>query len=72
MTDEPLSAAERRVSELLRGAAEDAPSPRADLADRVVRTARWQHAVRGSLAAGGEVAAFVGIALRVALGERRR
>jgi hypothetical protein len=72
MTDDDLTPAERRVHQLL-DELEDEP-PRSELAASVVRTARWQRAVRGSVAMGGELAAIFGTAVRLALGpaERRR
>jgi hypothetical protein len=72
VTDEPLTPPERRVNELLRALGEDGPPARGDLAAQVVRTARWQHAVRGSLAATSELAAVAGVAVRLLLGSPGR
>jgi hypothetical protein len=62
-----LSPAELRVRELLgqlRGAPPAAP-PGTDLARRVVRTARWQRALRSALAATGNVFGALGDGLAV-------
>ncbi|MGH2960772.1 MAG: hypothetical protein ACRDL3_01055 [Solirubrobacterales bacterium] len=65
--DQP-TAAEERVSgllELLRGEPLDAP---ASLTDAVVRTARWQRAVRGTLVLIGEVVAAATAGTEMVLG----
>jgi hypothetical protein len=64
-------AADQRVTELLRDLEHNAAAPPPDLDRRVVRTARWQHAVRGSLLVSSELATVVGVALRLALGTRK-
>lgn len=46
-------AAEERLGTLLALLRTDPPAAAADLPARVLRTARWQHAVRGALRVGG-------------------
>jgi hypothetical protein len=72
VNDDPLTGPERRVHQLLSELAEKGPPGPEGLPERVVRSARWQHAVRGSLAASSELAVVAGIALRLALGPGRR
>lgn len=67
MTD----AADQRLHELLRDLEHNAASPPPDLPDSVVRTARWQHAVRNSLVISSELATVIGAALKLAAGARR-
>lgn len=70
--DTPPSPAESRVSDLLGDVREgEVPPPRAGFDDRLMRTARWQYATRGALAAAGELAAVVGTGLAYVLGARR-
>jgi hypothetical protein len=72
VTDDPLDGPEQRVHQLLRELGEDRPPGAEGLPARVVRSARWQHAVRGSLVASSELAVVAGIALRLALGSGRQ
>ncbi len=65
---ESLSPAERRLEEHLQLLRADAPSPPAPLVAQIVKTARWQRAVRHPLLAAGAVAAAVGDAIRLLLG----
>jgi hypothetical protein len=67
---EPVTAAERRLGEHLQ-LLRDVPDAPAGLTGRVLRTARWQRAVREPLLAFGHVAAAVGDALRLLLGGTR-
>ena len=64
-------AADQRVSELLADLERNAAPPPGNLSDRVVRTARWQHAVRNSLVISSELATVVGVALRLTVGARK-
>ena len=70
--DAPPTPAEQRLQQHLLVLREDAPQPGTELVPFVVRRARWQRAVRGSLRAVGRLlsAAFGGVAL--ATGLRRR
>ena len=65
------AAADQRVPELLRDLARNAAAPPPDLPASVLRTARWQHAVRGSLVISSELATVVGAALKLAAGTRQ-
>jgi hypothetical protein len=64
-------AADQRVHELLRDLERNAAAPPPDLPASVLRTARWQHAVRGSLVISSELATVVGAALKLAAGTRK-
>jgi hypothetical protein len=64
-------AADRRVHELLRDLEGNAAAPPPDLPESVLRTARWQHAVRNSLVISSELASVVGTALKLAAGGRK-
>jgi hypothetical protein len=64
-------AADRRVHELLRDLERNAAEPPPDLSRDVVRTARWQHAVRNSLVISSELATVVGTAVRLVAGGRK-
>lgn len=68
-----MTPAERRLLELVGALRGQTPEPGADLGARVVRTARWQHAVRAPLAAIGRLAGTVadGLALIAGAGGRR-
>jgi hypothetical protein len=64
-------AADQRVHDLLRDLERNAATPPPDLPESVVRTARWQSAVRNSLVISSELATVVGVALRLAAGTRK-
>ena len=63
-----LTPAERRVREYLQGLRLDGGAVPASLAGSVVRTARWQRAVRTPLHAAGVLAAAVADGVRLVLG----
>ncbi len=68
---EQLSSAERRLNEhlaVLRGT----PHAPASLLPGIVRTARWQRALRLPLLSLGHLAATVGDTIRLLVGGRRR
>lgn len=72
MPPDDLSPAERKLAEHLQ-VIRDAPvEPSRALAPRVVRTARWQRAVRRPLQAVGRLAAAVADGLAIAVGLRSR
>ena len=64
--------AERRLATLLAEVEADPPVPHPALAERVMRTARWQYAARGLFVSVSEVAAAVGAGLDFLLSERER
>ncbi len=69
-----LTAAERGLHDHLQLLRQDAPRASAAMVSRVVRSARWQRAIRGPLLAIGALTATVGEALRLLIkapGERR-
>lgn len=72
--DDDLLPAERRVSELLGTLRSDPPRSRADLTRSVVRTARWQAAVKPPLRAVGMLASalYDGAKLLFGTGKRDR
>jgi hypothetical protein len=65
--DDERSRAELRLHEHLDVLRQDAPDAPLDLARRIVRTVRWQRAVRRPLLAIGALTATVGHALRLLL-----
>jgi hypothetical protein len=65
---DPLTPAERRLGEHLALLREVPQSPSATLAPRIVRSARWQLAVRAPLLAIAHLAAAVGDGVRVLIG----
>ncbi len=67
---EELSPAERRLSQHLVVLNDDPPRPAPVLTEIILRTARWQRAVRVPLSAIGQLAATVGDGLRLLLGPR--
>jgi hypothetical protein len=64
-------ARDRRLDELLDLLATDRQAPPRDLAHDVVRTARWQRAVRGSLAAASDLSAALGDFALLVVSDRR-
>ena len=65
-------AAEERLAGLLALLRADAPAPPADLGGRVMRAARWQHAVRGALRVGGWMTTAAADVVGLVVGGRRR
>ncbi len=63
-----LSPAEQRLSEHLALLRDSPPMPAADMIDRIVRSARWQAAIRDPLVLAGAVAAALGDGIRMLLG----
>lgn len=66
--DDDLTPAERRLRDHLAVLAAEAPEPDASLPPRVVRSARWQRAVRAPLWVGGMLVGALGDATRVMIG----
>ncbi len=68
-----ITPAQRRLLELVATLRGETPEPATDLGSRVVRTARWQQAVRAPLAAIGRLAGTVaeGLGLLAGHGGRR-
>ncbi len=66
-TPDELSPAEQRLHEHLAVLREDAPPAPTTIVKRVVRSARWQRAIRRPLQAIGALSATVGHALRLLL-----
>ncbi len=69
-----LTAAERGLRDHLQLLRQDAPRASTAIVSRVVRSARWQRAIRRPLLAIGALTATVGEALRLLIkapGERR-
>jgi hypothetical protein len=60
-----LTPAERRLNEHLDVLREDAPRAPVQIVPRVIRSARWQRAVRRPLAAIGALVASIGTGLRL-------
>ena len=65
--DEPVTSAEERLLRLL-STLEREDGADASLTQRVMRSVRWQHAVRGVVVMGGTLAGAVGDGLAVLLG----
>lgn len=70
--DEPLTPAERRVAVLVAQLQDDRGDPPERLTERVVRTARWQRAVRGTLVIAGQVIGSLGDGLALLIDQRKR
>lgn len=70
--DEPLTPAQRRVAVLISQLRDDRREPPDDLTERVVRTARWQRAVRGTLIAVGQVTGALTDGLALLVDQRGR
>lgn len=66
-TSDELTPAERRLHEHLAVLRDDAPQAPPTMVRRVVRSARWQRAIRRPLLAIGALSATVGHALRLLL-----
>lgn len=64
MTHEP-DAAQRRLDELLGGLRDEPPEPARRLPDTVMRTARWQYAVRGAVVVVSELSVAAGTLVRI-------
>jgi hypothetical protein len=64
-------ASEERVAEYLGELREGRPAPDDDLTRSIVRTARWQQAVRTPVRAVGALTAALGDGLALVLGVRR-
>jgi hypothetical protein len=64
---EHLGPAERRLSEHLELLRASPPTAAPDLITRIVRRARWQHAIRGQLILVGAVASAIVEGLRLLL-----
>ena len=72
MSDDELTPAEARVRELLRSLAGAPPArPGTALVPHVVRTARWQRAVRGAVQAASGVLGALGDGLSMLIGRRK-
>ena len=72
MSDEaPPTSAEQRLQQHLLVLREDPPQPGMELVRAVVRQARWQRAVRGSLRAFGRLLSATVGGLALATGLRR-
>ena len=69
---EVLSPAERRLHEHLQVLTGDGPEPEPSLASGIIRTARWQHALRRPLHTIGMLASGLGDALSMLLPRRQR
>jgi hypothetical protein len=67
-----LSPPEERLLQHLYGLREDAPAPPAPLASVVIRSARWQGAVRPYLQAGGLLIGGMGESVRIMAGRTPR
>jgi hypothetical protein len=65
-------ASEERVAEYLGELREEPPGPHDDLIRSIVRTARWQQAVRTPVKAVEALTATIGDGLALVLGLRRR
>jgi hypothetical protein len=66
--NDEMTAAERALALQLQVVRDHPPAAGADLAARVLRTARWQRALRAPLLVGAMLANAVGEGLRVLLG----
>jgi hypothetical protein len=66
-----VTPAESRVRELLAPLGATTPATSTALVPRIVRTARWQRAVREALLDAGAVVSAVGGGLRALIGVRR-
>jgi hypothetical protein len=69
--DEP-TAAERSLAQHLALLRDEPPRPAPALAGRIVRTARWQRAVRAPLRVAGLLAASLTEGVGILLGRRER
>ncbi len=69
--DQRLNPAERRLAEHLELLRAGGPEPGGDLASRIVRSARWQRAVREPLRVAGMIASSLLSGLGTLLGGRR-
>lgn len=69
--DDPDTPAEARLRQLLAPLREDAPRPSSDLGPRVLRTVRWQRAVREVAQAVGILAGVVADGVRLLVRPRR-
>ncbi len=68
----PVSpAAEERLGTLLALLRADPPAAAADLPARIVRAARWQHALRGALRVGGWMTSAAADVVGLVAGRRR-
>lgn len=70
--DEPLTPAEHRVATLVAQLQEDHRELPEHLTEQVMRTARWQRAVRGTLVIAGQVVGSLGDGLALLIDQRKR
>lgn len=66
--DDPPTPAEARLTQLLEPLRTDPPRSEPDLAVSVVRSARWQSALRGALRAASQIAVAAGDVARLIIG----
>ncbi len=71
MSDRPEPEAER-LEQLLRLARSEPPSAPPALSDDIMRSARWQYTLRGTLRALSDLSHVMGVGLRWMMGERSR
>ena len=72
MAEDPAGPAEAKLAEHLALLRAEAPRPGTALTHRVVRTARWQRALRSPLRVVGMIAAGIADGAAALLGFRRR